>query len=76
MNPAKNLVAITADNYLCKAVIAAEGSGLSDGAGVDNAASDKFLLHLHENFTRDNGFMTVFHVILRNDTVVLNSLFL
>jgi hypothetical protein len=36
-------------------VVAAECSGLSVRAGVDDTAADKLLLHLHENFTRDDG---------------------
>ena len=75
MNPAENLTAFAADDYLSEAVVAAEGSGLSVWAGVDDAAADKFLLHLHEYLTRDNGFMAVFYIILRNDTVVLDPLF-
>ena len=75
MHPAKNLAAVAADNYLSKAVIAAEGSGLSVRTGVDNASADKLLLHLHEYFTRNNGFVAVFYIILRNDTVVLDPLF-
>jgi hypothetical protein len=39
-------------------VIAAKGSGLSIRAGVDDSSADKFLLHLHENFTRDNSLET------------------
>ena len=75
MYPAKNLTAFAADNYLSKDVVAAEGSGLSVRAGVDDTAADKLLLHLHENFTRDDGFMAIFYIILRNDTVVLDPLF-
>jgi len=58
MHPAKNLAAVAADNYLSKAVIAAEGSGLSVRTGVDNASADKLFLHLHEYFTRNNGLET------------------
>ena len=75
MNPAEHFTAVAANDYLCKTVVAAEGSGFSVRAGMDNAASDKFLLHLHEDFTRDNGFMRAFYIILRNDTVVLDPLF-
>ena len=48
----------------------AECSVLSVRAGVDDSAADKFFLHLHENFTRDDGLMIVFHIILRNDTMI------
>ena len=75
MHPAKNLTAFAADDYLSKHVVAAKGSGLSVWAGMDNAASDKFLLHLHEYFMRNNSFVAVFYIILWNNTVVLNPLF-
>ena len=75
MHPAKNLTAFAADDYLSKDVVAAESSGLSVRTGVDNSAADKLFLHLHENFTRDDGFMAVFYIILRNDAVVLDPLF-
>ena len=75
MYPAKNLTAFAADDYLSKDVVAAEGSGLSVWACVHNTAADKLFLHLHENFTRDDGFMAVLYIVLRNDTVVLNPLF-
>ena len=75
MHPAKNLTAFAADDYLSKDVVAAKCSGLSVRAGVDNTAADKLLLHLHENFTRDDGLMRPFYIILRNDAVVLDSLF-
>ncbi|MPM36341.1 hypothetical protein SDC9_82936 [bioreactor metagenome] len=54
---------------------AAEGPVLTARAGVDDAALDEFLLHPHENFTRDNGLVAVFHIILRNDTMVSYSSF-
>ena len=52
---------------------AAEGPVLTVRAGVDDAALDEFLLHLHEYFTRDNGLVAVFHIILWDDAMVLYS---
>ena len=40
---------------------------------MDDAAADELLLHLHEEFTRDDGFMAVLYIILRNNAVVLYS---
>ena len=74
VNPSEHLSAVAADNHLGEAVIAAEGSVLPVWAGVDNSAADQLLLHLHENFTRDDGFMAVLYIVLRNDTVVLDPL--
>ena len=42
---------------------------------MDDPPSYQFLLDLHENFTRDNGFMAVFYIVLGDKTVVFNSLF-
>ena len=50
---------------------AAKSSVLTIWAGVDDAASDLFLLRLHENFTRNDGLMAVFYIILWNDAMVL-----
>ena len=69
MNPAEHFTAVAADNYLSKDVVAAESSGLSVRACVYNTAADKLFLHLHENFTRDDGFMAVLYIVLRNNTV-------
>ena len=40
---------------------------------MDDAAADELLLHLHEEFTRDDGLMAVFHIILRHDAMILYS---
>ena len=51
----------------------AKGPVLPVRTGVDDAATDEFFLYLHENFTRDDGLMAVFHIILWDDAVVLYS---
>jgi hypothetical protein len=56
-------------------VAAAEDPVLPIRAGVDDATARQFLLHLHKNFTRNDGFVAVFHVILRHKAVVLDTLF-
>ena len=75
MHPAKT-TSFAADDYLSKHVVAAEGSGLSVWACVHNTAADKLFPHLHENFTRDDGFMAVLYIVLRNDTIVLDPFLL
>jgi hypothetical protein len=75
VHPAEHFTAVAAEDYLRKAVIAAEGSGLAIRTCVNNTAADKLFLHLHENFTRDDCFMAVLYIVLRNDTVVLDPLF-
>lgn len=73
MNPAEHLATATAHNHVRKTVGATEGPVLTIRAGVDDAALDEFLLHLHEYFTRDDSLMAVFHIILRYNAVVLYS---
>lgn len=51
----------------------AEGPVLTVRDGVDDGAADKFLLHLHEDFTRDNGHKAILYIILRYNAVVLCS---
>ena len=75
MDPAKNLTTATTDNHVRKTVNAAEGPVLTVRAGVDDAALDEFLLHPHEYFTRDDGLVAVFYIILWDDTMILNSSF-
>lgn len=52
---------------------AVPGPVLTARVSVDDAALDEFLLYPHEYFTRDNGLMAVFHIILRYNAVVLYS---
>ena len=73
MNPSEHLAAATTDNHVRETVDAAEGPVLTVRAGVDDAALDEFLLHLHKYFTRNDGLMAVFHILLWYDAVVLYS---
>ena len=52
---------------------ATEGPVFTVRARVDDAALDEFLLYPHEYFTRDDGFMAIFYIILWDDTMVLYS---
>jgi hypothetical protein len=74
MDSAGNLSPVAADNHLCEAMVTAVTALFTVLAEMDAAPSDQFFLHLHENFTRDNGLMAVFHIVLGNKAVVLDSL--
>ncbi|MCO7124601.1 hypothetical protein NIE88_02250 [Sporolactobacillus shoreicorticis] len=74
MNPAVKRSTAAAENDVRQAVVAEEPV-LPIRAGVDDATVRQFLLHPHENFTRNNGFMSVFHIILWHKAVVLDTLF-
>ncbi len=75
MDPAEYLSAAPADDHLSETMVAAEGSVLPVRAGVDDTPPDQLFLHLHENFTRDNGLMAVFNVVLRDKSVVFDPRF-
>ena len=75
VNSAEYLAAVAADNHLSKTVIAAEAALFPIFAGMNTASSDKFLLYLHENFTRDDGLVAVLYIVLRDNAGVLDALF-
>lgn len=75
IDSAEHLAAVSADDHLREAMVAAEGSVLPIRTGVNYMPPDQFFLHLYENFTRDNGLMAVFHVVLWDKAVVLDSRF-
>lgn len=75
MDSAEHLTAVSANNYLGKAMGAAEAALVSILAGMNAATSDQLFLHLHENLAWDDSLMAVFHIVLRNEAVVFDSLF-
>jgi hypothetical protein len=60
VDPAEYFATIAAENNLRKAMGTAKSSILATGAGVNDSATDKLFLDLHEKFTRDDSFMIVF----------------
>ncbi len=72
MNPAIKLSAGAAENDVRQAVGTAEVSFFAVLTGMNASVAHPFFLHLHENLARNNPLVDVFHVILRNKTVVLN----
>ncbi|MPM90567.1 hypothetical protein SDC9_137688 [bioreactor metagenome] len=75
MNPAVKLSAAAAKNDVRQAVAAAEDPVLPVRALMYQTSPHQFFLHLHKNFARDDGFVAVFHVILRHKAVVFDPLF-
>lgn len=41
---------------------------------MDDSPADKLGLHLHEQLFRNDGFVVVLDVVLRNDAIVLDAL--
>lgn len=75
MDSAEHLTAVAADNHLSEAVVDAKTALLAVFTEMDTATSYQFFLNLHKNFTRDNGFVAIFHIVLRDKAVVLDPLF-
>ena len=75
VNAPVKLAAVSAENHLCKTVIAGETALLACRADVDYPATDKLRLHLHEELLRNDHFMVALDVVLRNGAVVLDPLF-
>ena len=72
VNAPVKLTAVTAENHLCKTVIAGETALLACRADVDYPATDKLRLHLHEELFRYNGLMVILHIVLRHRAIVLD----
>ena len=74
MNAPVKFTAVSAENHLCKAVIAGEAAFLTCRTDVDYPATDKLRLHLHEELFRNDRFVVALYVVLRNGAVVLDPL--
>lgn len=57
-------------------MVAAVAALLTIGAGLDHSSADQFFLNLQVDFLRNNGFVVTFHIVLRHESVVLNSGFI
>ncbi len=68
------IAAFSTDDDLGKAVVSRVDSLFPGRGAVDVSPSDEFFLDLHEQIFWNNRFMVVFDVVLRKDTVVLDSL--
>lgn len=66
--------AVSAENHLCKTVIAGEAAFLTCRADVNYPATDKLRLHLHEELFRNDRLVVALYVVLRNGAVVLDPL--
>ena len=74
VNAPVKFTAVSAENHLCKAVIAGEAAFLTCRADVDYPATDKLRLHLHEELFRNDCLVVALDVVLRNGAVVLDAL--
>lgn len=64
------LATFSADNDLGGAVVVGVDALLTVRPSVNLPASNKLRLHLHEDFLRNDGFMVIFHIVLRQGTGV------
>lgn len=74
MNAPVKLVAVSAENHLCKAVIAGEAAFLAGRADMNYQTADKLCLHLHEELFRNDRLVIAHHIVLRDGAVVLDPL--
>ena len=54
-------------------MVAAVASFLAVGTGFHYSSADQFFLNLQVNVFRNNGFVVTFYIVLRDETVVLDS---
>ena len=76
MNSAEHFTEFAANDNLCKAVVAAVGAFFAIGACLDHSPAYQLFLHPQENVLRNNCFVIAFHIVLRNNAVVLDSGFI
>ena len=74
VNAPVKLAAVSAENHLCKAVIAGEAAFLAGRADMNYPAADKLCLHLHEELLWNDRLVIALDVVLRNGAVVLDPL--
>src|SRR3712207_6341048 len=74
VNAPVKLAAVSAENHLCKTVIAGEAAFLTCRADMDYSATDELRLHLHEEVFRNDRLVVAFDVVLRDGAVVLDAL--
>ena len=73
MNAPEHFSTVATDDDLGEAVVTAVGAFLPIGAGVDYPPADQLFLHSKENLSRNNRFVITFHIVLWDQTVVLDA---
>lgn len=69
----EHFTAFTANDDLGEAVIATVASFFAIGTGFYHSPADQFFLYQQVNVFRNNGFVVAFYIVLRDETVVLDS---
>ena len=72
VNAPVKLAAVSAENHLCKTVIAGEAAFLACRADMHHTPTDKLRLHLHEEVFWNDRFVIAFDVVLRNARLMQN----
>lgn len=72
----EHFTAFAANDNLCKAVVAAVGALFAIGTGLDYSPAYQLFLHPQEDVLRNNCFVVAFHIVLRNNAIVLHSGFI
>ena len=74
MHAPEEFTAVTAEDHLGKTMLAGVTAPFAILSGMDQPPACKLLLHQQEDVLRDNCLMIVLDVVLRDGTVVLDSL--
>ena len=73
VDSAEHFTAFAANDNMRKAVVAAVGVLFAIGACLDHSPAYQIFLRPQKNVLRNNCFVVAFHIVLRNDAVVLDS---
>lgn len=76
VDSAEHFATFTANDNLCKAVVAAVGAFFAIGTGFDHSPAYQLLLHPQEDVLWNDCFVVALHIILRNNAIVLDSGFI
>ena len=76
VDSAEYFTAFAANDNLRKAVVAAVGALFIIGACLDNSPAYQFFLYPQEDVLWNDCFVVAFHIVLRNDAIVLHSGFI
>ena len=68
------LTTLSAADDLGEAIVAGEAALLTRLRSMNVPAADQLRLHLHEDFLRNNRFVVILDIVLRDDTGVLDAL--
>ena len=73
VDSAEHFTTFATNDNLCKAVVVAVGALFTIGTGFAHSSACQFFLHPQEDILWNDCFVVALHIVLRNNTVVLDS---